>query len=144
LITAAAPYMPADEGETLGVGGARSKSCATSSDMYSSTDVLQCVVACCGVLQCMLQCVAVCYNVMQGVAIGGGPRAAPRRATCTLRLIHCVVVCCSVLQCVAVCGRVCRKVRCSMLQCLPVRCRALQWGDEVQQVHHVEWHMLFD
>ena len=69
-------------------------------------NVLQCVAVCCSALQCVavccsvLQCVAVCCSVLQCVAV-----------RCSV--LRCAAVCCSALQCAAVC--------CSVLQCVASR-----------------------
>jgi len=58
---------------------------------------LQCVAACCT----LLQCVAVC-------ACDGSQDALPNIYTRQPKALQCVAVCCSVLQCVAVhCSAVC-------------------------------------
>jgi len=110
--------------------------------------VLQCVAACCSVLQVccsvlqcvdmdlnecrslhemsvccsMLQRVAACCSVLQCVAVRCSvlPRAAIPFTICQCVAVSCSVlqVCCSVLQRVA--------VRCSVLQCVAVCCSALQ------------------
>jgi len=80
--------------------------------------VLQCVAACCSVLQrvtvttferaiarcvgSVLQCIAICCSIFQcAVAV-----------CCSSVLLQCAALCCSVLHCVAVC--------CSMLWCVAV------------------------
>ena len=57
----------------------------------ATTRRLQCVAACCSVLQRVAACVAVCCSMLQNVAV-----------RCSA--LQCVAVCCSVLQCVAVCA----------------------------------------
>jgi len=84
------------------------------------------------------QCVAVCGSVWQSVAV-----CVNARLTLIWVSFPClwllVAVCCRVLQCVAVvvCEIMCDNtssikslpvaVRCSMLQCVTVRCSVLQW-----------------
>jgi len=60
--------------------------------LINNPHLLQCVAACCSVLQCCseLQCVAMCCSVLQCAAV-----------CCSV--LQCVAVCCSVLLCVAVC-----------------------------------------
>jgi len=81
-----------------------------SSELTSSSSVLQCVAVCCSVLYCstlhsvamqlqytacrrVLQFVAMCCTVLQDIVVCRG-------------VVQHAVVCCSVLQCVAVCCRV--------------------------------------
>jgi len=67
--------------------------------------VLQCVAACCSVLQC----VAAAYH-MNKSHHAGASRCRVFAFCCSV--LQCVAVCCSVLQCVAVCCSV-FAVRCS-------------------------------
>jgi len=122
---------------------------------------LQCVAVCCSVLQCvavcccMLQCAAVCCSVLQSVAV-------------CCRVLQCVAVCCSVLQCVAVCcawtityvnlyTQKHTKNTCTynyvhasqwqcgalriLLQCVAVRCSALQCTVLTLKYTHVYVHI---
>jgi len=89
--------------------------------------VLQCVAVCC----CVWQCVAVCCSVLQCVAVCCGVLQLARWTTSKFVeswIFHsattCVYMC--VLQCVAVFGSV---LQCdSLLQCVAVSCRVLQWN----------------
>jgi len=71
--------------------------------------VLQCVVACCTVLQC----------VALHVRIGFKERCSSLSVLALRRCVCVACMCCSVLQCVAVC--------CSVLQCVAVCCIMLQY-----------------
>jgi len=81
---------------------------------------LQCVAACCGVLQrvavyCSVQCAAVSCSVLHFVVV-------------CCRVSMCVEVYSMVLQCVAVCCNVLQRsaLRCSVSQCFAVCCYVLQ------------------
>jgi len=85
--------------------------------LYTNS-VLQCVAACCSVLQLNLWRIHV-------------PHPADTGAVCC-GVLQCVAVCCSVLQCVAVCCSVLWQypvssiVCCSVLQCFAVCCGVLR------------------
>ena len=94
--------------------------------------VLQCVAACCSVLQSVAlemhiaqeRIMQMLLRVLQCVACAAVSCSKLQHAT----QLHLHIVCCSVLQCVAVCCSVlqCVAVCCSELQCVTVRCSALQ------------------
>ena len=114
--------------------------------------VLQCVAACCSVMQCVaasamgLSLRAVCCSVAQSGAVckcdmchfsGGIFLVAHQQLQRWSH--HYVAVCCSVLQCVAVCCSVvrcgavwrsvaqCGTVCCSALHCIVWRCSVLKY-----------------
>jgi len=93
---------------------------------------------CCSVLQCVVQWDAVCCSVLQWAAVccslldWNGVYDMLHQLQC---VVQCVVqwdaVCCSELHCVAACligmGSMTCCTNCSVLQCVAVRCRVVQW-----------------
>jgi len=91
--------------------------------------VLQCVAACCSVLQC----VAVPYVIDSNVKCDLYMKNRIHVICCIVILfveilscsvLQCVAVCCSMLQCVAVLH--CNAMCCSVLQCVALCCSVLQ------------------
>jgi len=129
--------------------------CTSVARVLVTVSVLQCVAACCSVLQRVADasakfsddmyvsrtcpsdrvCVAACCSVLQRVAEFA-------RVLVTVCVLQCVAACCSVSQCVADTGAkfsddmyficmcpsdyVCVAVCCSVLQCIAVYCSVLQ------------------
>jgi len=78
--------------------------------------VLQCVAACCSVLQCVAAVVV--YVVSCHLVVWHDTSQLDISKRKLYMICQCVAVCCSVLQCVAVC--------CSVLQYVAVCCSVLQ------------------
>jgi len=97
------------------------------------SNVLQCVAACCSVLQSLhlLSCVIHRAQHFKVETIGDASNhsVAACWACCSLlQRVERVAACCSVLQCVAVCCSVLQRVAvcCSVLQCVAACCSVLQ------------------